>query len=231
MNETKALGMIEVYGRVADVEALDAALKAADTHLVSLSKVGGGLTTIFVEGEVAAVKASVEAGGAAADRVGKLVSTHVIPRPDPSVREMLRRDIQIPPSGTAPDGSNGPNGSVVPPEEEEDVPAPAPAVKAAPVQAAAPAAPIAKPAPAVEAAPVAKPAPAPAPTAEPAPAAKPAPAPAAKAAPADPELSGLTVSKLRQLARNTEGFPMDKAEIRFAKKDALLAGFSSVKGK
>ena len=135
MNETKALGMIEVYGRVADVEALDAALKAADTSLVSLSKVGGGLTTIFVEGEVAAVKASVEAGGAAAARVGTLISTHVIPRPDPSVREMLRRDIQIPPSGTSPDGSNGPNGSVVPPDPEAPAPAPAEA-KAAPAPAA-----------------------------------------------------------------------------------------------
>ena len=212
MNETKALGMIEVYGRVADVEALDAALKAADTHLVCMSKVGGGLTTIFVEGEVAAVKASVEAGGAAADRVGNLVSTHVIPRPDPSVREMLRRDIQIPPSGTAPDGSNGPNGSIVPPAEEE-APAPAPAVRPVP---AAPAAPVVKPA-------------APAPAQAPAPAPKAAPAKPAE--PADPELSGMTVSKLRQLARNTEGFPMDKAEIRFAKKDALLAGFQAVKEK
>ena len=212
MNETKALGMIEVYGRVADVEALDAALKAADTHLVCMSKVGGGLTTIFVEGEVAAVKASVEAGGAAADRVGNLVSTHVIPRPDPSVREMLRRDIQIPPSGTAPDGSNGPNGSIVPPAEEE-APAPAPAVRPVP---AAPAAPVIKPA-------------APAPAQAPAPAPKAAPAKPAE--PADPELSGMTVSKLRQLARNTEGFPMDKAEIRFAKKDALLAGFQAVKEK
>ena len=220
MNETKALGMIEVYGRVADVEALDAALKAADTHLVSMSKVGGGLTTIFVEGEVAAVKASVEAGGAAADRVGKLVSTHVIPRPDPSVREMLRRDIQIPPSGTAPDGSNGPNGSIVPPAEEE-APAPAPAVRPVP---AAPAAPVVKPA-----APAPAQAPAPAPKAAPAPAPKAAPAKPAE--PADPELSGMTVSKLRQLARNTEGFPMDKAEIRFAKKDALLAGFQAVKEK
>ena len=223
MNETKALGMIEVYGRVADVEALDAALKAADTHLVCMSKVGGGLTTIFVEGEVAAVKASVEAGGAAADRVGNLVSTHVIPRPDPSVREMLRRDIQIPPSGTAPDGSNGPNGSIVPPAEEE---APAPAVRPVP---AAPAAPVVKPA-----APAPAQAPAPAKTA-PAPEAAPAPAPKAApskpAEPADPELSGMTVSKLRQLARNTEGFPMDKAEIRFAKKDALLAGFQAVKEK
>ena len=221
MNETKALGMIEVYGRVADVEALDAALKAADTSLVSLSKVGGGLTTIFVEGEVAAVKASVEAGGAAAARVGTLISTHVIPRPDPSVREMLRRDIQIPPSGTSPDGSNGPNGSVVPPDPEAPAPAPAEA-KVAPAPATKPAA---APAPAV------KPAPAPAAKPAPAPAVKPAPAPAKPAEPADPELSKLTVSKLRQLARSTEGFPMDKAEIRFAKKDALLNGFQQVKGK
>ena len=230
MNETKALGMIEVYGRVADVAALDAALKAADTSLVSLSKVGGGLTTIFVEGEVAAVKASVEAGGAAAARVGTLISTHVIPRPDPSVREMLRRDIQIPPSGTSPDGSNGPNGSVVPPDSEAPAPAPA---EAKPAPAPAAPAPVTKPAAAPAPAPAVKPAPAPAAKPAPAPAAKPAPTPtpAKPAEPADPELSKLTVSKLRQLARSTEGFPMDKAEIRFAKKDALLNGFQQVKGK
>lgn len=87
--QTKALGMIEVRGRLGDIEALDAALKAANVHLLNMTKVGGGLTTVFVEGDVAAVKAAVSAGGAAADKVSEVVSVHVIPRPDPHVRALL----------------------------------------------------------------------------------------------------------------------------------------------
>lgn len=92
MNEqatpNQALGMIEVYGRIGAIEALDAALKAANVRFVNMSKVGGGLTAVFVEGEVGAVKASVEAGGAAADRVSKLISVHVIPRPAEHIRSL-----------------------------------------------------------------------------------------------------------------------------------------------
>ena len=86
-----AIGMIETRGLVASVEASDAMLKAAQTALVSKTHVGGGLVTIIVTGEVAAVQASVDAGAAAASRVGQLVSQHVIPRPDPAVGEMLGR--------------------------------------------------------------------------------------------------------------------------------------------
>lgn len=89
MQTTQALGMIEVKGRLGDIEALDAALKAANVHLLNMTKVGGGLTTIFVEGDVAAVKAAVDAGGAAADKVAEVISVHVIPRPDPHVRALL----------------------------------------------------------------------------------------------------------------------------------------------
>ena len=85
----KALGMIEVYGRVGAIEGLDSALKAANVSLVNMIKVGGGLTSVFVEGDVGAVKASIDAAAAAAERVGKLISAHVIPRPDAAVREML----------------------------------------------------------------------------------------------------------------------------------------------
>ena len=88
----KALGMIEVKGRLGAVEALDASLKAANVSLVNMIKVGGGLTSVFVEGDVGAVKASVDAGAAAAERVSELISIHVIPRPDRSVREMLERE-------------------------------------------------------------------------------------------------------------------------------------------
>ena len=85
----KALGMIEVYGRVGAIEGLDSALKAANVSLVNMIRVGGGLTSVFVEGDVGSVKASIDAAAAAAERVGKLISAHVIPRPDAAVREML----------------------------------------------------------------------------------------------------------------------------------------------
>ena len=85
----KALGMIEVYGRVGAIEGLDSALKAANVSLVNMIRVGGGLISVFVEGDVGSVKASIDAAAAAAERVGKLISAHVIPRPDAAVREML----------------------------------------------------------------------------------------------------------------------------------------------
>ena len=81
--------MIETRGLVASVEAADSMLKAAQVGLICKQHVGGGLVTIIVTGEVGAVKASVDAGAAAASRVGRLVSTHVIPRPAPDVADML----------------------------------------------------------------------------------------------------------------------------------------------
>ena len=76
-----ALGMIETKGFVGMVEAADAMLKAAKVELVGYEKIGGGYVTAIVRGDVAAVKAAVEAGARGAERVGELVSTHVIPRP------------------------------------------------------------------------------------------------------------------------------------------------------
>ena len=96
MNEAtvkQALGMVEVVGRIGAVEALDAALKAANVRFVNMSKVGGGLTAVFVEGEVGAVKAAVEAGGAAAAAVSTVVSVHVIPRPATGMRELTGGDV------------------------------------------------------------------------------------------------------------------------------------------
>ncbi|XVG94844.1 BMC domain-containing protein [Eubacteriales bacterium KG127] len=90
-----ALGMIEVYGRVGAIEGLDNALKGANVSLVNMIKVGGGLTAVFVEGDVGAVKAAIDAASAAAERVGNLVSQHVIPRPDEAVRAMLARDLNL----------------------------------------------------------------------------------------------------------------------------------------
>ncbi|MCA0988656.1 BMC domain-containing protein [Guptibacillus algicola] len=76
-----ALGMIETKGLVASVEAADAMVKAANVNLVGKVHVGGGIVTILVSGDVGAVKAATESGSAAAQRVGELLSVHVIPRP------------------------------------------------------------------------------------------------------------------------------------------------------
>ena len=77
----QALGMIETRGLVALIEAADAMCKAADVELVGYDKAGSGLVTAFVRGDVAAVKAAVDAGSTAASKVGEVVSVHVIPRP------------------------------------------------------------------------------------------------------------------------------------------------------
>lgn len=87
----KALGMIEVYGYLAAVEALDSALKAANVSLTDVVKVRGGLVTVMVEGDVGAVKAAVDASAAAAGRVGTVVSVHVIPRPAKDVGRMISK--------------------------------------------------------------------------------------------------------------------------------------------
>lgn len=84
-----ALGMIETYGYLTAVEALDSALKAANVSLVDVVRVRGGLVTVLIEGDVGAVKAAAEAAAAAAERVGEVVSVHVIPRPDKDVKRML----------------------------------------------------------------------------------------------------------------------------------------------
>ena len=88
-NATQALGMIETRGLIGSVEAADAMVKAANVTLVGKEHVGGGLVTVFVRGDVGAVKAATDAGAAAAQRVGELISVHVIPRPDGSVESIL----------------------------------------------------------------------------------------------------------------------------------------------
>ncbi len=84
-----ALGMIETRGLVAAIEAADAMVKAANVVLVGKEQVGSGLVTVIVRGDVGAVKAATDAGAAAADRVGELVSVHVIPRPHQEVEILL----------------------------------------------------------------------------------------------------------------------------------------------
>ena len=88
-SSTMALGMIETKGMVAAIEASDAMVKAANVTLVGRELVGGGLVTVMVRGDVGAVKAATDAGAAAAQRVGELISVHVIPRPHGDVELIL----------------------------------------------------------------------------------------------------------------------------------------------
>jgi microcompartment protein CcmL/EutN len=85
----EALGMIETKGFVGMVEAADAMVKAAKVELVGYEKIGGGYVTAIVRGDVAAVKAATEAGARGAERVGELVSVHVIPRPHVNIDLVL----------------------------------------------------------------------------------------------------------------------------------------------
>ena len=87
----EALGMVETRGLVANIEAADAMCKAANVSLVGTEKIGSGLVTVMVRGDVGAVKSSVEAGANAASRLGELVATHVIPRPHEDVEKILPR--------------------------------------------------------------------------------------------------------------------------------------------
>ena len=85
----QALGMIETKGLVSSIEAADARVKAANVSLIGKVHVGGGLVTVMVRGDVGAVKASVDAGSVAAEKVGEVVSVHVIPRPHSDVEKIL----------------------------------------------------------------------------------------------------------------------------------------------
>lgn len=85
----EALGMVETKGLVGAIEAADAMTKAANVTMIGYEKIGSGLVTIMVRGDVGAVKASVDAGAAAAANVGEVVSCHVIPRPHIDVEKIL----------------------------------------------------------------------------------------------------------------------------------------------
>lgn len=89
MANTNALGMVETKGLVGSIEAADAMVKAANVTLIGKESIGAGLVTVLVTGDVGAVKAATDAGAAAADRVGELISVHVIPRPHGEMRAIL----------------------------------------------------------------------------------------------------------------------------------------------
>ncbi len=98
-----ALGLVETRGLVGSIEAADVMVKTANVHILGTERIRNGLVTVQVVGEVAAVKAAVEAGAAAASRVGQLVSTHVIPRPAEEIEDIL-----IVPATAVPDGEQKP---------------------------------------------------------------------------------------------------------------------------
>ena len=116
----KALGMIETRGLVASIEAADAMVKAANVTLTCKEHVGGGLVTVMVRGDVGAVKAAVDAGAAAAERVGELISVHVIPRPHEELEGILTTPAPVTPTPKPPKG----------PEPKPEPPKAAPAPKA-----------------------------------------------------------------------------------------------------
>ena len=87
--ELQVLGMIETRGLIASIEAADAMLKAANVVLVGTEKIGSGLVSVMVRGDVGAVKSAVEAGSASAARLGEVIAVHVIPRPHGDVENIL----------------------------------------------------------------------------------------------------------------------------------------------
>jgi len=218
----KALGMIEVYGYPTAIEALDSAVKAANVSVVDMVKVSGGLVTVTVEGDVGAVKASMEAAEVAAKMIGNVMSVHVIARPDEGIEGII-----------SPVGKAVPE-PVVEEVEKEPKPvakeaSPAPVVKEA---SPPPAAPKAEPKPVakkVEPKPVgSKVEPKPAvKKAEPKPVAK--KGPEKKAAPKKAgkhtleQLSNMKVVDLRSLARELGNTGLTNKEIRFGNKTDLIA--------
>ena len=97
--DTNSLGMIETKGLVGAIEAADAMVKSANVQLVGKEQVGGGLVTVMVRGDVGAVKAATDAGAAAAEKVGELISVHVIARPQVEVDNILPKPRTAPTQG------------------------------------------------------------------------------------------------------------------------------------
>ncbi len=98
----QALGMVETRGLVALIEASDAMCKAADVELTGWDRVGGGMVTAFIRGDVAAVKAAADAGAAAASKVGEVVSVHIIPRPHEDLGDVVPQAPSPKPRGGQP---------------------------------------------------------------------------------------------------------------------------------
>lgn len=206
----KALGMIEVYGYLTAVEALDSALKAANVTRLDVVKVRGGLVTVLVEGDVGAVKAAMDASAAAAERIGTVVSVHVIPRPASDVERMLK----------GPDGGSKADPPKAEPEPKEPEPE---ELKAEEPKAEQPEADLEPGTSEPEEEPEAPEPEKPAQAAMPEPAEPERKPEAGKAAAVTPEeMKAMSVDGLRRLARELEIPSMTRAEIRYAKKQELI---------
>ncbi len=88
----EALGMVETKGLIAAIEAADTMVKAANVQLIGYEKIGGGFVTVMVRGDVGAVKAATDSGGQSAQRLGELISVHVIPRPHTDLEKILPKN-------------------------------------------------------------------------------------------------------------------------------------------
>ena len=196
----KALGMIEVYGYLAAVEALDSALKAANVSLVNVEKVKGGLVAVLVEGDVGAVKAAMDASAAAAERLGTVVSVHVIPRPAEDVARMLGRQ----------EGTPGPDKDPDPQPPKPPAPEPEPEAEPDPESGTTEEPESVEEPEAVE---------------EPAPISEPEP----KELSLPQGMESMSVQDLRKLARELEITNMTRAEIRYAKKQELIQKITEYK--
>ena len=191
-----ALGMIETKGLVGSIEAADAMLKAANVELACKTHVGGGLVTVMVRGDVGAVKAAVDAGAAAAERVGELVSVHVIPRPADEVEYIIDPLVPDPPEPEAEPAQESPAEPEAEPEPESE-PQPEPEPEHEP--------------------------------AEESPEEEEDPEEEAEARAAELEslteesMQHMTVAQLRAVARALGKTGMSRREIRFAKKEELIA--------
>ena len=183
----KALGMIETRGLVASIEAADAMVKAANVTLTCKEHVGGGLVTVMVRGDVGAVKAAVDAGAAAAERVGELVSVHVIPRPHEELEGILTTPAPVTPTPKPPrEPEEAPPAPVSPPPVPQPEPQPDPEVPAEEEKA--------EEGEAVQLSDL-----------------------------TDEVLEAMPVVKLRSVARSVGLDTMTRKEIRFAKKEELVA--------
>ena len=190
----KALGMIETRGLVASIEAADAMVKAANVTLTCKEHVGGGLVTVMVRGDVGAVKAAVDAGAAAAERVGELVSVHVIPRPHEELEGILTTPAPVTPTPKPPrEPAEAPPPPVLPPPRPQPEPQPDPEVPAEEEKA--------EEGEAVQLSDL-----------------------------TDEVLEAMPVVKLRSVARSVGLDTMTRKEIRFAKKEELVAAIRAFRG-
>ena len=191
----KALGMIETRGLVASIEAADAMVRAANVTLTCKEHVGGGLVTVMVRGDVGAVKAAVDAGAAAAERVGELVSVHVIPRPHEELEGILTTPAPVTPTPKPPrEPEEAPPAPVSPPPVPQPEPQPDPEVPAEEEKA--------EEGEAVQLSDL-----------------------------TDEVLEAMPVVKLRSVARSVGLDTMTRKEIRFAKKEELVAAIRAFRGR